>query len=165
MTCARLAGPAFLLLITAVPAWAAGDPRIEQFALCRESWLDLEKSDPAALESFGEHFRSEFTHDSEGDGHLTPKSPVTVSGLTVTQVYPASLGMGLGFSVIVDAPFDVARQALERDLGQSLGGCEAGDGMQSCELPVAEKRTVVLMAEDTPRDHTTLIGCYYYYEK
>jgi hypothetical protein len=153
-----------MLLLTAVPAWAAGDARIERFALCRESWLDLQESDPAALESFGEVLRSEFTDDGN-DGHLTPKSPVTVSGLNVTQVYPASLGMGLGFSVIVDAPFEEAREALERDLGQSLVGCEAGDGMQSCELPVAEKRTVVLMAEDSPNDRTTLIGCYYYYEK
>jgi hypothetical protein len=164
MKCARLAGPVFLLLITAVPAWGAGDPRIERFALCRESWLDLQESDPAALDSFGEVLHSEFTHDSS-DGHLTPNSPVTVSGLNVTQVYPGSLGMGLGFSVIVDVPFGEAREAIERDLGQSLGGCEAGDGMQSCELPVADKRTVVLVAEDPPNDRTTLIGCYYYYEK
>jgi hypothetical protein len=37
--------------------------------------------------------------------------------------------------------------------------------MRSCELQIAEKRTVMLMAEDDPKATSTLIGCYYFYEK
>jgi hypothetical protein len=159
----RLAGPLTLLIAT-VPASGADDPRIEDFALCRESWLDLEKSDPAALERFGIYLNSEFTRDSD-DGHLAPKAATTVNGLNVSQVFPSSLGMGLGFSVLLEAPFDVARQAVERDLGRELVGCDGGDGVRACELPIAEKRTVLVVSEDAPNDQTTLVGCYYYYEK
>lgn len=164
MKSVRLAGQMLALLVAAVPASAASDPRIENFALCRDSWLDLEKSDPAALASFGSFLDSAFTPDSEG-GHLTPKSPMTVNGLNVTKLFPGSLGMGLGFSVLVDAPFDVAKQAVERDLGMPLQECQSGDGMRTCGLPIAEQRTVVLLSEDPPNDKSTLVGCYYYYEK
>jgi hypothetical protein len=160
----RLAAPVLSLLIAAAPAWSADDPRIENFALCRESWAELEKSDPAALDSFGAYFKSAFSHDGD-DRHLIPNSSMTVDGLNLIQVYPSSLGMGLGFSVLVDAPFDVARQAVERDLGKPLDQCQEGDGMRTCELSVAEQRTVILLSEDPPNDKSTLVGCYYYYEK
>jgi len=88
-----------------------------------------------------------------------------VNGLNLTQVFPGSLGMGVGFSVLVDATFDVARQAVERDLGKPMDDCREGDGMHTCELSIAEQRTVILLSEDPPNDKTTLIGCYYYYEK
>src|SRR4051812_24393668 len=123
----RLVGSLLALLIAAGPAIAAGDPRTENFALCRDSWLDWEKSDPAALDSFGAFLSLAFTHDSD-DGHLTPKAPMTIDGLDVTQVFPSSLGMGLGFSVLVDASFETAKQAVERDLGKPLRECQAGDG-------------------------------------
>jgi hypothetical protein len=160
----RLAGPTLALLIAAVPASGAGDPRIENFALCRDSWLELEKTDPAALEDFGVSLRSGFTESSD-DGHITPNSPVTIAGVNVTQVWPSSLGMGLGFSALVEAPFDEAKQAVEGALGKPLGECQAGDGMRTCELSIAEQRTVILLSEDPPNDQTTLVGCYYYYEK
>lgn len=160
----RLAGSMLALLVAAAPASGAGDPRIERFALCRDSWLDLEKSDPAALDDFGAYLASAFTRDSEG-GHLIPKAPMSVDGLEITQLFPSSLGMGLGFSVLVNASFDAARQAVERDLGKPLQECQAGEGMQTCELPVAEQRTVILVSEGPPNDATTLVGCYYYYEK
>lgn len=53
---------------------------------------------------------------------------------------------------------------MEKSLGKKFH-CEAGDGMQSCELPVAEKRTFMLMAEESAREKQTLVGCYYYYER
>jgi hypothetical protein len=90
---------------------------------------------------------------------------MTIDGLKVSQVFPGSVGMGLGFSVLVDASFDVAKQALERKLGMPLGDCETGDGMRTCELSIAEQRTVMLASNDPPNDKTTLVGCYYFYEK
>ena len=42
----------------------------------------------------------------------------TAAGLDITQVYRGSHGMGLGSSVLVDASFDVTRQAIESELGK-----------------------------------------------
>jgi hypothetical protein len=46
-----------------------------------------------------------------------------------------------------------------------LSDCQAGEGMRTCELSVAEKRTIMLVSADPPNDRTTLAGCYYFYEK
>jgi hypothetical protein len=164
MKCAWLAGLLFTLLVGAIPAWGADDPRIEDLALCRDSWLDWKKADPAKLGSFITFFRSAFTHDGN-DAFVVPKSAISIDGLKVTQVFPESVGMGVGFSVLVDAKFDAAKQALEKKLGKKLGKCETGDGMRMCELPIAEQRTVTLMSGVPPNDKMTLVGCYYFYEK
>jgi hypothetical protein len=152
------------MLSAAMPAWGADDPLIADLALCRQSWLDWKSNDPSKLESFGAFVRSHFTPHGN-DGSFTPKSAMTVDGLRVTQMFPGSIGMGLGFSVVVDASFDVAKHALERDLGKPLRDCEASDGMRSCELSIADQRTVTLAANDPPNDQKALLGCYYYYEK
>lgn len=158
------AGPILTLLVVAMPAWGASNPRVENLALCRDSWLDWKSTDPAKLESFGAFLRSDFAQNGN-DGSFTPKSAMAIDGLKVTRVFPGSLGMGLGFSVLVDSPFDVARQAIERELGMPLRDCETGDGMRTCELSIAEQRTVMLVSSDPPNDKTTLVGCYYFYEK
>ena len=163
----RYAGPAGLLLMVllgALPAWGADDPRLESLALCRESWLDWQRTDPAKLDSFAAYFRSAFTHNGN-DAFVAPKSAMTIDGLKVIQVFPESVGMGVGFSVLVDAAFDVAKPAVEHELGKPVRQCETGDGTRACELPVAEQRTLTLATGDPPNDKTTLIGCYYVYEK
>ncbi|QGN55667.1 hypothetical protein [Novosphingobium sp. Gsoil 351] len=159
-----LAVPMFSLLVAALPAWGASDPRLERLTLCRDSWLEWKNTDPSALDSFGAFLRSNFKHN-DNEAFITPTSAMIVDGLKVVQVFPGSLGMGLGFSVVVDASFDVTRLAMERDLGKPLRECEAGEGMRTCELSIAEQRTVMIAANDPPNDKTTLIGCYYYYEK
>ena len=158
------AGLLLTLLVGVMPAYAADEPRVENLALCRDSWLDWKKTDPAKSDGFVAFFGSAFTHNGN-DAFFTPKSAMTVAGLKVTQVFPQSLGMGLGFSVVVDARFDVARQALEQKLGKPLRQCETGEGMRTCELEIADQRTVMLMAGDPPNDRATLAGCYYLYEK
>src|SRR6188768_2738957 len=164
MRSASRAGPILSLLALAMPAWGASEPRVEDLALCRDSWLDWKSTAPAKLESFDAFLRSDFAHD-DNDAFFTPNSEMTIDGLKVTQVYPGSLGMGLGFSVLVDAPFDVVRQVIERELAMPLGDCETGDGMRICHLSIAEQRTVMLVSGDPPNDTTTLVGCYYFYEK
>ena len=164
MKCGWLAGLLFTLLVGVGPAWGADDPLIENLALCRDSWLDWKKTDPAKLDSFSAFFRSAFTHNGN-DAFFVPKSAMVIDGLKVTQVFPESVGMGLGFSVLVDAKFDVAKQVLEKKLGKPLRKCETGDGMRICELPIAEQRTVTLMSGVPPNDKMTLVGCYYFYEK
>jgi hypothetical protein len=158
------AGLLLTVLVGVAPALGADDPRVENLALCRDSWLDWKKTDPAKIDSFVDFVRSAFTHD-DNDAFFTPKSAMTIDGLKVNQVFPESLGTDLGFSVLVDARFDIAKQALEQRLGKPLRQCETGEGMQTCELPIAEQRTVMLMSGAPPNDKTTLVGCYYFYEK
>ena len=78
----------------------------------------------------------------------------------------AAEGMAVGFSVVVNANFVKTKATLEKRLGKSIGKCEPpSDNMRTCELVIGEKKTIVLMAEDNPKSTTTLVGCYYLYEK
>ena len=155
----------FIILGAAVaPGRAADDTGIERMATCRDSWFDWNKSDRAQLKKFGDGFRADFSRGGN-DPFFTPKNDKKIASLRITQAFPDSVGMGVGFSVTVAAPFDKARQVFEKSLGKTLQKCETGDGMRTCELDIAEKRTFMLMAEDSPKSTTTLVGCYYYYEK
>jgi hypothetical protein len=162
MRIASLAG--ILIAFQAPTALAADDMDIQRMATCQDSWLDWQKSDPARLHKFGDRFRAEFSPQSN-DPFVLPKTSKTIAGLRVEQAFPISVGMGVGFSITVGAPFDTARKAFEKVLGKTLVKCETGDGMRTCELAIAEKRTFMLMGEDNPKSPSTLVGCYYYYEK
>ncbi len=164
MRCWWPTGLLLSLLLGAAPAWGADDARVENLALCRDSWLDWQKTDPAALSAAAAYFRSAFAH-KDADAFAVPKSPMTIAGLKIAQVFPASVGTGVGFSVLVDATFDVARRAVELKLGKPLGQCGTGEDMRTCGAPIAAQRTLVLLSGDPPNDRTTLIGCYYLYEK
>jgi hypothetical protein len=163
MTMTRSVSAALLVcLAVAAPARAADD-LIEKLVTCKESWYD-NRSDEARMRALGNTFNESFK-PHEKEHYFVPKSKVTVLGLPVVQAYPQSVGMGLGFSLLVDANFDKARAALEKATGKSLEQCETGDGMKSCELEVAEKRTLMVLAGENGRSKTTLLGCYYFYEK
>jgi hypothetical protein len=102
----------------------------------------------------------------ESDPFFVPKSSQTVAGLPVAQVFPQSIGMAVGFSVVVNANFDKTRTSLERKIGKVLKKCDApSDNMRTCALEIGEKKTILLMAADNVRSTTTLFGCYYFYEK
>lgn len=146
------------------PAMAADDDALARMALCKDSWVDWSKSDPAKMKAFADHFRPLFLPRAN-DPFVLPKANVSVIGFRVAQAFPDSVGMGVGFSLKVDATFDDARKAVEKALGKPLKKCETGDGMRTCGLEIAPQRTVTLMAEDTPGAKDTLIGCYYFYEK
>lgn len=146
------------------PASRADDSDLARLATCQDSWRDWQKNDPARLKQFAEYFHAGFSrHDN--DAFFVPKTSAAVAGLRVTQVFPDSVGMGVGFSVTVAAKFTAARTRLEKALGHPFAQCEAGDDMRTCALQIADQRTVMLMAEDNAKATTTLIGCYYYYEK
>ena len=104
-------------------------------------------------------------HDNDPYWLPKPKVDVSVLGLHVAQLFPDSVGMGVGFSLTVDAPYDTARAAIEKAGAKKLVHCEASDGMKSCELEIAPQRSITIMAEDNPKSCQTLIGCYYFYEK
>ena len=153
-----------LALAAATPVRAAGDDGMTNLTLCKESWLDWSKNSPAQIKAFGDMFRADFVR-KDNEPFFVPKVEHRVLGMRVTQAFPQSVGMGVGFSLTLDAPFDKARQVFEKALGKPLKQCETGDDMRTCALEIADKRTFTLMAEDSPKATTTLAGCYYYYEK
>lgn len=160
-----LTGLLIMAPLVVAPARAADDSGIERLATCQDSWFEWKSSDPARLQSFVSRFKADFSPMGH-DGAYTPKSGLTVAGLPVTQVYPRSIGMGVGFSVLVNATFDTTKATLEKRLGKTIGKCEPpSDNMRTCELEIAEKKTVTLLSEDNPKASKTLTGCYYFYEK
>ena len=161
---AGCAARALLVLLSFAPAAAAEDPAMERLATCRDSWLDWQKANDPRLKSFAEHFQTTFTR-GDNDPFFKPKANVSIDGLRILQLFPDSVGMGVGFSVLVDAKFDKARSVFEKTLGKALDKCETGDGMRSCDYQIADKRTFMLMSSDAPGDAKTLVGCYYFYEK
>jgi hypothetical protein len=152
-----------LLCLVAGPSLVAADDLIEQLATCKVSWLDF-KDDAVQSRKFAESFNASFTRKANTQ-HFVPKKAVLVAGLPVVQAFPQSAGMGVGFSLILDATFDVARQHVEKVVGKPLKDCEVGDGMRSCALELGPKRTIMVMTGDSGKAKQTLVGCYYYYEK
>ena len=159
------AGTLAALLVAVTPAQAADNLGIERLATCQVSWLDWKSSDPVQLKKFADSFQSDFSH-KDNDPFFIPKSSQTVAGLPVAQVFPQSIGMAVGFSVVVNADFVKTKTIIEKKIGKSFKKCEPpSDNMRTCELEIGEKKTIVLMAEDNVKATTTLLGCYYLYEK
>lgn len=158
-----MTGVSLALFAIVRPALAAGDVALTRMALCQDSWIEWTKKDRENFEAFRDHVAGAFRpHDK--DPWWLPKTNISVLGMHVAQAFPDSVGMGVGFSLFVDAPYDKARAEVEKALGKTLQHCEASDGMKTCELEVAAQRTVTIMAEDSSKSRQTLIGCYYYYE-
>src|SRR5947209_10403626 len=105
VTASPWAGVLTILLVAVTPAWAADNLSIERLATCQDSWLDWKESNPVQLRKFADSFQSDFLR-KEKDRFFVPKSNQTVAGLSVAQVFPESIGMGVGFSVVVNANFD-----------------------------------------------------------
>jgi hypothetical protein len=159
-----LAGVAIGMFVAIVPAAATDDSGLTRMALCQDSWVEWTKKEPETFVPFRNRFMAQFTRH-ENDPYWLPKASTSVLGMHVAQAFPQSVGMGVGFSLTVDAPFDKARATMEKALGKKLQHCETGDNMKTCEVEVAPQRTVMAMAEDNPKSRQTLIGCYYFYEK
>lgn len=144
-----------------LPAAAADESMLQRFGTCQESWLDWQENDPRQSQ-FVRNLEARLNRQDVSAG-FTPKSPMTAFGLPVSQVFPQSVGMALGFSMIVDADFVQTRRAFEKQLGKAMN-CAISDGVPSCELKLGAKRIAVL-ATDDPRRKTTLAGCYYFYQQ
>jgi hypothetical protein len=157
-------GAASALGILFSPAFAADDEALARMALCKDSWFEWQKSEPAKLKAFADSFHAQFSPHAN-DPYFLPKAKISVMGMNVAQAFPGSVGMGVGFSLTVDATFDDTRKTVEQALGKPLHKCESGEDMRTCELEIAPQRSVTLLAEDKPGARRTLIGCYYFYEK
>ena len=103
--------------------------------------------------------------EADSGGYFVPISRGTLLGMNVARVYSSTIGMARGFSVAVEAPFETTKKNVEKSLGTPLKQCETSDGMRTCNLTIAEKKTVMLMADATGKEKTTLVGCFYFYEK
>jgi hypothetical protein len=145
-------------------ASTAADELFDQLVTCRVSWLDW-KDDPVQGRKFADAIHAAFVQQPRGPA-WTPKNPVTVLGMPVVEAFPESVGMGVGFSVTVDATFEQARGQMEKSAGKTFKECDRGEGMRTCELMVAEKRTLFLLSGESGKGKTTtLIGCYYFYAR
>src|ERR1700677_4950353 len=128
MKIANPAGILIVLLFAAAPASAAEDVGLARMATCQDSWLDWQTKDSAQLKKFGDHLHAAFSEHGN-DPYVVPNANVSIAGLRVTQLFPNSVGMGVGLSATVDAPFDKAQQAIEKASGKPLGKCETSTGM------------------------------------
>ena len=145
------------MFLAGAPAFGAADDLLEQRATCRVSWLDW-KDDPVSTASHRDSFRAQF-RPGEKDAFFVPISSATVMGLPVSQVYSNTVGMGVGFSVQVKAPFDRAKKAVEQSIGKSLKKCETSDGMRTCELEIGEKKTAMLLSDAAGRSGVPVSSC------
>jgi hypothetical protein len=136
---------------------------LDKLATCQDSWLEW-KDDADRVSVYRDGFRSSF-RQRDADPFFTPIGKAAVLGFPIAQVFPATVGMGVGFSVSVDAPFDRVKKGVEQAVGKTLKQCETGEGMRTCSLEIAEKKTLMLLGDATGKTKTTLIGCFYYYEK
>lgn len=138
-------------------------PTLQKLATCEDSWYDLRR-DAARMQAIGAALRAQFTPQDRNPA-WKPNGPVSWLGAEVLELTPESVGMGLGFAVTLKSPLASVQPAYERQLGQALGRCEVGDGMRTCELKLADKRTAVLMAPLNKPELGTLVGCYYFYQQ
>ena len=134
------AGAVLALFVVAAPAHAADDAAITRMTLCQDSWFEWTKKEPKTFEAFRNRFMGQFAMPRENKPYWMPKTNVSVMGMHVAQAFPDSVGMGVGFSLTVDAPYDKARAALEKATGKKLQHCETSDGTHGCELEVAPRR-------------------------
>lgn len=139
-----------LLIGATASAYAADEPQLQRLATCKDSWFEW-KNDEAKQSGYADFIKARFVPTEHG-GAFTPKAPTTVFGLQVPQVFPGTVGMAVGFSMVVNADFAKARKIFEKQLDH-LMRCESGDGMKTCEFQIEDKRTYMLRTEDhgTPR--------------
>ncbi|HEX4328694.1 MAG TPA: hypothetical protein VH105_17895 [Burkholderiales bacterium] len=154
-----------LLGLTFLTAHAADTLDLDRLATCQESWQAW-KTDQARMSSMGQSLNADYARKDADDGpYFAPKGAKTLLGMPVVQLYPASVGMGVGFSVVVGSGFEAGRASVEKAVGKPLKQCESSDGMKSCELELGPQKTVVIMAADKGGTRKTLVGCMYYYAK
>jgi len=153
-----------LLVAFAGSAFArmADDAQLQRLALCQDSWLDW-KDDAVRMSRLANCFETRFDR-SASDAVFTPRLPTKMLGWSVSQVYPQSVGMGVGFALTVNADRARARAEIEEQLRRPMT-CATTDGVRSCEVPLASGRTAVLMAEQNGRAPSSLVGCDYFYQQ
>jgi hypothetical protein len=140
---------------------AEEDKTLLPMITCQESWLDW-KQDTDRGKQFADVLESKFRQDTRENSFI-PNQTISILGHNVSRVYPTSVGMALGFSVVVDGSFETVKTSLEQQTGKSFTQCETENNSKSCEYKLAKNKTIVLMADGTKGQ--VLFGCYYYYQQ
>ena len=153
----------FMALAEVTNAHGADDKLFLDLAICQESWLEW-KNIPQKMSPFKERVNSELKQ-IEGTAGYTPLKPMSLLGLNVVEVYPGSVGMGLGFSVVVNAEFEKVKASLEKQTGQRITECSFQENTRDCGYSLAERKNLTLTEVAKGKNAKTLFGCYYYYEK
>lgn len=135
--------------------------QLEKLAICEDSWLDW-KDDARRTDQYMESFDQAFTRIDD-EAAFRPKQASTALGFPVTKVYPQSVGMGVGFSLLLSAPLQQVRSEVEKRVGKPLQ-CSVEEGMTSCVVELGEQKSLMLASEGNATDESSLLGCYYYYE-
>src|ERR1700685_3243312 len=91
-----------MIVLAVVSARAGEDPSLGRMATCQDSWFDWQSKDPAKLQKFADRMHAEFS-PSGNDPYIVPKTNLSIAGLRIEQAFPDSIGMGVGFSVTLDA--------------------------------------------------------------
>ena len=165
-TAAMIATAALATLALAIPqshAQTKHDVGVLRLLTCQDSWMEW-KDDPVKQQNFVDALKANF-RQNEGDGSFVAIKPMSILGHQVFQLYPQSVGMGVGYSVIVNASFEATKASLEKQMGKSFDRCQAASEGKSCERELAKLKTVMLMEGSRGKDPKTLFGCYYLYEK
>lgn len=139
------------------------DASVLRLLTCQDSWLEW-KSDPVKQQLFVDALKANFKQNDR-DGSFVPLRPMSILGHEIFQLYPQSVGMGLGYSVIVNASFDAAKASLEKQMGKPFDHCQTASEGKSCERELAKQKTVMMMEGSRGSKPRTLFGCYYLYEK
>ena len=151
------------LAISQAHAETKEDVGILRLLSCQDSWMDW-KDDPVKKQNFVNALKANFKQN-ERDRTFVPIKPISILGHQVFQLYPQSVGMGVGYSVIVNASFDATKASLEKHMGKPFDRCQAASEGKSCERELAKQKTLMLMEGSRGNDPKTLFGCYYLYEK
>ena len=156
---------AAVLASTAVPASAPAkgfdSDSLARLAMCQGSWLDW-KDDEVRMARYIEQFDTGFMR-IEDEAAFRPKAPITVLGFPLIKVYPQSVGMGVGVSVLLGAPLAKVRTEVEHAIGKPLE-CSDDEGTTYCGGSTADSESVTLAAGNGAGNES-LLGCMYYYEK
>ena len=166
MNTAAMFAIAALLAGLAVPqshAQTEDDAGVLRFLTCQDSWMEW-KGHPIEEQKFVDAQKANF-RQNESDDSFVPIKPMSILGHRIVQLYPQSVGMGVGYSVIVNASFEAAKTSLEKQMGKPFTRCQAASEGKFCERELAKLKTVMLMEGSRGKDAKTLFGGYYLYEK
>jgi hypothetical protein len=155
---------AFLLFGVAPQSTSGSSFNLERLATCRDSWFEW-KDDQARMTALVAGLHAAYHQQQDTDAFVVPDKKTTLLGLPVLRVFPSSIGMGVGFSVMVGGSFDAAKRAVEGAINKPLGKCETSDEMRTCGLEIAEKKSLLLLGDSSGKSHEVLVGCFYFYEK
>jgi hypothetical protein len=136
---------------------------LERMATCEDSWLDW-RDDPARTKAFAEGLKVSFEQRGKGPS-LAPRGRTTFLRMPVLKVFPDTIGMARGFSILLYAMFDDAKALLEQGYSTHLDNCQTSAGTRMCSREIGENKTLLVMGDTGANRHQTLLGCFYNNDK